>query len=149
MQDKAVWLVAAAAIAVLAAAGTWQRAQSRAVEEQSLPRPARAVSPAVSTFQPVRVEILNGCGAPQVAARLTRRARKLGLDVIDEGNARSFGFRQSMVIDRRGDMNKARRVADLLGIPICIQQITRDPAVLAELSIVIGRDHEELGLLSP
>ena len=97
----------------------------------------------------MRVEILNGCGALQAASRLTRRARSLGLDVVDEGNADGFGYVESMVVDRRGHMDRARAVAEVLGIPVCIQQITDHPSVLAEVSVIIGRDHDRLRLLVP
>ncbi len=80
---------------------------------------------------------------------MTRRARALGLDVIDEGNAGGFGYMESMVVDRRGNMRRARAVAQLLGIPTCIQQITQHPSVLAEVSVIIGQDHEQRRLLVP
>ena len=95
----------------------------------------------------IRVEVLNGCGAPKAAARLTKRARSLGIDVIHEGDAESFDFLQTMVLDRSGDMNKALQVAMVLGIPHCIQQIIEDSFRLADVSIIIGHDHRQLNLL--
>jgi len=138
-----VWLLATAILRLLPA-----KIEAPAPAELDPPPQARVLT-ADLPEEPVRVQVLNGCGAPQAAARLTRRARALGLDVIDEGNADSFGFLESMVIDRRGDMTRARLVAELLGIPVCIQQITHHPSFLAEVSVVIGRDHEQLGLLGP
>jgi hypothetical protein len=148
-----VWLVATASVVVLLATASWQWSHRGAVD----PLPVRRVAPTIRSQAPsstqdteaVRVEVLNGCGAPQIAARLTRRARELGLDVIDQGNAETFAFRESMVIDRSGNMDRASAVANLLGIPICVQQITHDPSVLAEVSVIIGRDYEKLALLAP
>ena len=97
--------------------------------------------------EPIRVEVLNGCGIPQVAARLTKKSRALGLDVIHEGNAVSFNFLHTLVIDRSGDPGKARQVASVLGIPHCIQQITEDAYRLADVSIIIGRDYLQMNLL--
>ena len=99
--------------------------------------------------QPIRISIFNGCGAAQVAARMTKKARSLGLDVIDEGNADSFDYTYSMTIDRAGDLDKARRVADILGIPHYIQQISEDEYRLEEVSVIVGRDYEKLKLLAP
>jgi len=48
-----------------------------------------------------------------------------------------------------GDLEKARRVAEILGISNCIQQIDDNPSQLAEVSIIIGRDYERLHLLDP
>ena len=75
------------------------------------------------------------------------KARGLGLDVIHEGNADSFGFLQSIVIDRGGDPEKASQVAALLGIPNWIQQISDDTYRLEQVQIIVGRDYKSLKLL--
>ena len=94
--------------------------------------------------------MLNGCGVPQVAARLMKKARALGLgvDVIHEGNAESFNFLHTMVLDRSGDVNKALQVASALGIPNYAQQIVEDSYRLADVSIIVGRDYHRLWLFN-
>ena len=77
---------------------------------------------------------------------MTDKARGLGLDVIHEGNAPSFGFVESVVIDRSGDLARARRVARLLGIPQAIQQVSDDAYRLEAVTVVVGRDYRRLGL---
>jgi hypothetical protein len=170
VRDHAVWLVAVIAVAVLLAVAARQfyagqrtlncqtagregadstAAAAPATPDGPTPQARLAAADLLDAGGTVQVEVLNGCGAAQAASRLTRRARSLGLDVIDEGNADGYGYVESMVVDRRGHLGKARAVADLLGIPVCIQQVTDHPSVLAEVSIVIGRDHGRLGLLGP
>ena len=95
----------------------------------------------------IRIAVFNGCGDPQVAARMTRRARGLGLDVIHEGNAESFNHLHSVVLDRVGNMDKARQVAARLGIPHAIQQISEDEYRLEEVSVIVGKDYKRLRLL--
>ncbi|MBT4096533.1 MAG: LytR C-terminal domain-containing protein [Gemmatimonadetes bacterium] len=95
----------------------------------------------------VRIAMLNGAGEPQLAARMTRRARALGLDVIREGNASSFNYLESVVIDRVGNMEQARAIAVLLRIPHTVQQIDDDAYRLEEVEIIIGHDHRRLQLL--
>ncbi|HCV24272.1 MAG TPA: LytR C-terminal domain-containing protein [Candidatus Latescibacteria bacterium] len=95
----------------------------------------------------LRVAVLNGAGEPQLAARMTRHARSLGLDVIREGNASSFGYIESVVVDRVGDMTQARAVAVLLGIPHTIQQIDDDAYRLEDVEVIIGHDYRRLRLL--
>lgn len=95
----------------------------------------------------MRVAMLNGAGEPQLAARMTRRARTLGLDVIREGNADSFGYLESVVIDRTGDLEQAKAVAILLRIPHTIQQIDNDPYRLEDVEVIIGLDYRRLKLL--
>lgn len=152
MQEKTVWLITAAGIVALGLTAVWQRFQDYDAENPpglSVRGEVAQVGTPAPSSQPVRIEVLNGCGSPQAAALLTRRARHLGLDVVEEGNAENFAFLESMVIDRRGNMDRARRVAGKLGIPVCIQQISKDPSMLADVSVIIGHDHEQLGLLSP
>ena len=140
MQERVLWLLAILAGAILLVASLWPGAGA----EQKMP----VIVPATPGLtERIRVSVLNGCGVSQVAARMTRKARGLGLDVIHEGNADSFGFLQSIVIDRCGDPEKASQVAALLGIPNWIQQISDDTYRLEQVQIIVGRDYKSLKLL--
>ena len=143
MQERILWVLATAAISILLGSALWPHFAAPAPTPQAI----SAKSPAVPLPEPIRVEILNGCGVTQVAARLRNKARTLGIDVIHEGNARSFDHLHSLVIDLSGDLDQARQVADVLGIPHLIQQKQEDQFHLADVSIVIGRDYRRIGLL--
>ena len=141
VQEKALWLLASVAggvLLVVALLPQWEP-----LAETPGPEPAAVLQ---GSF---RVAVLNGCGDPRVAARMTRKARGLGIDVIHEGNAPSFGFLESLVIDRTGNLERARGVAKALGIPHTIQQISDDAYRLEEVTIIVGRDYKRLGLLEP
>ena len=140
MQERVLWLLAILAGAILLVASLWPGAGAA----QKLP----VLVPATpGQTERIRESVLNGCGVSQAAARMTRKARGLGLDVIHEGNADSFGFLQSIVIDRGGDPEKASQVAALLGIPNWIQQISDDTYRLEQVQIIVGRDYKSLKLL--
>jgi hypothetical protein len=140
VQERVLWLLAILAGAILLVASLWPGAGA----EQKMP----VIVPATPGLtERIRVSVLNGCGVSQVAARMTRKTRGLGLDVIHEGNADSFGFLQSIVIDRGGDPEKASQVAALLGIPNWIQQISDDTYRLEQVQIIVGRDYKSLKLL--
>ena len=144
MQEKALCLLAGAACMALLAV------QLRP-GEQAPPPPAQEQEPPSAVVAPIpldgfRIAVLNGCGDSQVAARMTDKARGLGFDVIHEGNASSFGFVESVVIDRSGDLPRARHVARLLGIPDAIQQLSDDTYRLEAVTVVVGRDYRRLGL---
>ena len=143
LQRKLLWLLAGVAGTVLLTGLLGQGGQEEAVG-------ARIPVEPLKLPEPVRVEVLNGCGVPQVAARLMKKARALGLgiDVIHEGNAESFNFLHTVVLDRSGDMNKALQVASALGIPHYAQQIITDSFRLADVSIIIGRDYKRLWLFN-
>ena len=84
VQELILWGLAFVAIALLLKVAFWPH--SVAAPE---PTPQQEVAKSETTPQisPIRVEILNGGGESQVAARLRKKARVLGLDVIHEGNA--------------------------------------------------------------
>ena len=144
VQEKALCLLACAACAALLAV------QLRPEEPAPPPpEPEPAPPPAVADPVPLhgfQLAVLNGCGDSQVAARMTDKARGLGLDVIHEGNAPTFGFVESVVIDRSGDLPRARHVARLLGIPAAVQQLSDDAYRLEAVTVVVGRDYRRLGL---
>ncbi len=147
MQEKMLWFLAGATGTILLAMVAWPNLKSQMVEPV-----ASAAPPLVAAREPlttaIRVEILNGCGFPQVAARLTRRARDLGLDVIHEGNADRFDHLHTLVIHRGGDPEKARQVANILGIPHLIEQQTQGAFRLADVVVIIGRDFRRINLFA-
>ncbi len=146
MQERVLWLLAIATSAVLLLAAL-RPYFPRGEEEVVPPPPAPSPSSQVPAEISVRVAVLNGCGEAQVAGRLTRKMRALGFDVIYEGNAENFNFLQSMVVDRSGDLERARQVAAALGLPHCIQQVPEDTFRLEEVAVIIGRDYRQVRLL--
>ena len=145
LQELLLWGLATAAIALLLKTAFWPDAAApEPTPQQEIPKPETA--PQIS---PIRVEILNGGGEAQVAARLRKKARALGLDVIHEGNAPSFNHLYTLVVDLDGNIGQARQVAEVLGIPHFIQQQQKSQFSLASVSIVIGRDYRRIGLLDP
>ena len=145
VQELILWGLATVAIALLLKAAFWpQSAAPEPTPQQEVSKPENAPQ-----LSPIRVEILNGGGESQVAARLRKKVRALGLDVIHEGNAPSFNYLHTLVVDLDGDIEQARQVAEVLGIPHFIQQKKESQFSLASVSIVIGRDYRRIGLLDP
>ena len=145
MQERVLWLLSIAAGAFLLLAVL--RPYFSGEDEPVLSSPQAPPSSQLSADSSIRVAVLNGCGESQVAGRLTKRMRALGFDVIYEGNAENFNFLQSMVVDRRGDLDKARRVAATLGLPH-LQQVNEDTFRLEEVAVIIGRDYRQVRLLN-
>ena len=143
MQERILGVLATAAIAILLGSALWPYFAA----SDPAPQAITAKTPIAPLPEYIRVEILNGCGVTQVAARLRNKARSIGLDVIHEGNASSFDHLRTLVIDLSGDLDQARQVAEVLGIPHLVQQKLEDQFHLADVSIVIGRDYRRIGLL--
>ncbi|MDP6778194.1 MAG: LytR C-terminal domain-containing protein [Candidatus Latescibacteria bacterium] len=129
------WLLGLVAI-VLAYLGLQDRWQQRS-------EPVRPEGP-IHTH--IRVEVLNGCGTDGIARKVGLHLRSLGFDVLTLENAESFNYPESIVIDRVGKPDDARKVAEALGIPNQIQQIVVDPFRIEGVTVIIGRDHRRLGL---
>lgn len=94
----------------------------------------------------IQIEVLNGCGVPGIATRFTNALRNNGFDVVDSGNFESFDVRETIVIDRSGNLDHARRIARALGITE--QNIIREtsPNFYLDATVVIGADYEKLKL---
>ncbi len=90
----------------------------------------------------IQVEVRNGCGVDGLAGAMAVFLRERGYDVVETGDYESFGVARSIVIDRVGDMETARKVAEALGV----QQIEQDirPEYFLDASVVIGLDYETL-----
>ena len=88
----------------------------------------------------VRVQVLNGCGVGGAGRRVAYALREAGYDVVDVGNAASFDFPESMVIDRVGAPDSAREIAGVLGVEnVIVQRIEGLPF---EATVIIGVDYK-------
>ena len=86
----------------------------------------------------IQVQVLNGCGEPDLALRVARYLRAGGCDVVETGNADHFHYRTTRVTAKSGDPEAARRVRDVLGVG----EIDSDPdsTLLLDVTVVIGAD---------
>jgi hypothetical protein len=89
----------------------------------------------------IQIDVLNACGIDGAASTWTSYLRSRGYDVVEMRNYRTFDVDESLVIDRIGNLDNARRVAYALGIPSenVIQQISEDYYV--DVSVLIGKDY--------
>jgi hypothetical protein len=86
----------------------------------------------------IRIEVLNGAGAPGLARLATSRLRGGGFDVVFFGNAARFDHARSVVLDRTGDLAPARAVAAALGIDSVAT--VPEPDLLLDVSVILGAD---------
>jgi len=94
----------------------------------------------------ISVEVLNGAGEPGAASRVTEALRDAGYDVKTFGNAASFEYNRTIVIDRSRRPDAARSVADALGV----EEVRSEPQpeLYLDATIILGRDwRQRLGKL--
>jgi hypothetical protein len=113
-----------------------------------LPRtaPVRTEAEAAPMGDIVQVEVLNGAGVTGLAGRGTRFLRGRGFDVVYQGNHAPAP--RTLVLDRIGDPEPARRVAAALGLDEARVQTDTDPSRELDVTVVLGADHEELRSLA-
>lgn len=93
----------------------------------------------------LRVQILNGCNVPGIARKAGDWLVRNGYDVRDVGNADRNDYRESKVIDRGGNVEAAKELARLAGIPESrVVRLNGSPSPKLDLSLVLGSDYRKL-----
>ena len=113
----------------------------------------RQISPPVDTTRAensplvgdiIQVEVLNGSGETGLAARTRQYLRSQGFDVVEVDDYEHYDVSASTVVDRVGDPEAARRLADVLGVPVDRIQQEIVPELFVDASIILGHDFETL-----
>lgn len=113
-------------------------------QRQVLQPPVEVTRQGMTKGEVIQIDVLNGCGVSRAASRVTGYLRERGYDVVEMRNYKSFDVPQSLVIDRSGDLETARKVAYALGVKEknIVQQINHDYYV--DVSVVVGKDYSSL-----
>ena len=92
----------------------------------------------------IQLDVINGCGAKNIGAKFTEYLRAHGFDVVEVKNYKSSHIPTTLVVDRVGDLDAARRVAAALGVDSqnIVQQLNRDYFV--DVSVILGEDYASL-----
>jgi hypothetical protein len=106
--------------------------------------PERASESDVLVGPIIQIEVRNGCGEDGIAAEATTYLRQYGFDVVESGNHSSFDIETSMVIDRRGDIESAKRVARALGLEESRVEQDVQPDLYLDASVILGSDYSTL-----
>jgi len=93
----------------------------------------------------ISIEILNGCGAHGVANVFSEVLREKQYDVVSVGNAETFDYERSVIIDRgRTDRKKVEKIASILGVSRDrILQIESQTSQ-SDVTLIIGSDYTGL-----
>jgi len=102
----------------------------------------------------IQVEVLNGCGESGIAKRIADKLKKLNYDVVNSGNylekgKENFNVPTTRIIDQiksRDNYERARELAAAMGVDPKHIESFENPAPIADLTIVIGKDFEQLSI---
>lgn len=91
----------------------------------------------------IQIEILNGCDVQKLAGKSRDFMRQRKFDVVDISNAKDI-LDKSIVIDRVGDVESARKVAYAMGINDSLIRTDVDSSLYLRASVLIGQDYKTL-----
>jgi len=99
----------------------------------------------------LQIEVLNGCAVGGLAAKFTDYLRDKGFDVVKtdnymENGKKNFRMEHTVVIDRRGEMENARRVADILKLPAARVLSEPNKTYLIDATVVLGLDYSNMAI---
>ncbi|MBN2072119.1 MAG: LytR C-terminal domain-containing protein [Candidatus Krumholzibacteriota bacterium] len=92
--------------------------------------------------EPFEMEVLNGTGEPGLARMITRQLRMAGVDVVLEGNASRFDFKESLLIDNRNNPALMKKLARRFGCRRVLKQQRNYSEV--DVTLIIGWDRDRL-----
>ena len=92
----------------------------------------------------IQVEVLNGCGVSGLAGDMTQYLRDRGFDVVEVGDLEVYDQEYTVVYDRIGNLESAKKLARAIGITEerVVQDIKLDEYL--DASVVIGKDYATL-----
>jgi hypothetical protein len=91
----------------------------------------------------IRVEVLNGCGVNRLAMKVTNILRKQGFNVIKIGNTEDQDFEKTVIVERSEEtLTHAKYMSERIGCKNIGKDI--DPGLYLEVTVIIGKDYEEI-----
>jgi len=87
---------------------------------------------------PFQIEVLNGTKEAGIAMEAAKELRRIHVDVLIIDNAERVDFKESVLVDRKGNPKLMRRLAKMLGCRIILEQLS--PAPLVDASYIVGYD---------
>jgi hypothetical protein len=92
----------------------------------------------------LEVEVLDGAGSMKVAQYVTNILRSKGYDVVEMKRNNDGIVERTYVIDRSGNLEVARKLAEILGIASdkVFQKIDRN--LYLDVTVVVGKDFSKL-----
>jgi anionic cell wall polymer biosynthesis LytR-Cps2A-Psr (LCP) family protein len=90
----------------------------------------------------VTLEVLNGTQVTGLAARAANIFRSFGYDIVTIGNADGSDYQKTVVLDRRGKLEPARRVAELIKCERVYTRPDEEVDVSVDITLILGKDFD-------
>lgn len=116
-----------------------------AAAEEKVPESSSKSEKIVAAVKLPTVTLFNGCGVKGIGKRAKAALERMGFEVIEVRNARSFEYMNSEVLDRSENRKHGTLLADSLGIPseLAAWDTTRSDKQ-SDVSLIVGADFKKL-----
>ena len=104
---------------------------------------AREFIPAANS-KPLEVEVLDAVGNMRAAQQMTNLLRAQGYDVVEMKGYIGGIEDRTFIFDRSGDINAARKLATVLGVPQDKVFKKIDRTLYLDITVVMGKDYSRL-----
>ena len=107
-------------------------------KNNTLITPKPSESHKVLSWNNVRIEILNGNGAPGMAAKVSKKLREKGItNIVKIGNADSFSYKNTQILYRKGFKDYAEVIGKLLSAKVYKEENREG----VDITIIVGADY--------
>jgi hypothetical protein len=90
----------------------------------------------------VSVEVLNGTAVPGLARRAANVFQSYGYDVVLVGNADNADYEKTTVLDRKGRIESAEKVAELIRCTRTVSRLAEGADTSVDVTVILGRDFD-------
>jgi anionic cell wall polymer biosynthesis LytR-Cps2A-Psr (LCP) family protein len=90
----------------------------------------------------VAIEVLNGTSVGGLARRAANVFRSFGYDVVSVANADNSDYQKTVVLDRKGRLEVAQRVADLIRCRPVYSRLEETGDMSIDVTIILGTDFD-------
>jgi len=90
----------------------------------------------------IRIEILNGTSVSGLASRTSQLYKSYGFRIASVMNAERNDYERTVVLDRRGNPDAAKRVAELIRCSQIHSQIEENRDETVDVTIILGKDFD-------
>ena len=100
--------------------------------------------------QSIEVEVLNGCGVANLAARTTDFLRSKRFDVVFEGNMENQQYQHTLIILRNEKVESLIKIADSFDIDYTDSthiKVTPDESLCLDVTVILGADYRKFAEL--
>jgi len=101
----------------------------------------------IITQEVIQLNILNGCGVSGLASKAKLYLRERGFDIVEIGNS-AQQYNKTTIIDRLGDKESVRRLANAVGVPDSTIVTEIDSSLFLRATLIIGNDYKNLKIFN-